>query len=58
MTRETCQTCGARTFGQANCVICDKFFWRRRPDQITCAKKSCMMKRQQQVRKPSVKRSR
>ncbi len=48
---ETCPTCGARTFGQAACITCGKVYWRRRPDQITCAKKSCMMARQLQVSK-------
>ncbi|KKL24789.1 hypothetical protein LCGC14_2411820 [marine sediment metagenome] len=51
MTRETCPTCSTRTYGQADCVVCDKSFWRRRPDQITCAKKVCKMARQLQVSK-------
>ncbi len=48
---ETCPTCGTRTFGSADCIICNARFLLRRPDQITCAKKSCMMARQAQVAK-------
>ncbi len=49
--RETCPTCGARTFGQAACIICDEPFLLRHKHQITCAKKECRMARQCQVSK-------
>jgi len=46
-----CPTCGGKTFGKANCVICKKAFIKRREDQVTCASLKCRRARQIQQQK-------
>ena len=46
-----CPTCGGRTFGAANCVICKKRFSKRRADQVTCASTKCKEARRLQKQK-------
>lgn len=55
---ERCPTCGGKTFGEANCVICAEPFIKIRTEQITCGSLECRKARQLKTQKEWMNRMR